>query len=40
VVTGKIHTVGAKPAAPSEEPAVAVPVAAEVEDAGSASEEE
>jgi len=40
VVTGKIHTVGVKPAAAGEEPAVAAPVAAEPVVAGDASEEE
>jgi small subunit ribosomal protein S16 len=40
VVTGKIHTVGAKPAAASEEPAMAAPAAEEPIAAGDASEEE
>lgn len=39
VVTGKIHTVGAKPAEATAEPAVA-PVVAQAEDAGATSEEE
>ena len=40
VVTGKIHTVGAKPAEATEEPAVVPPAVADSEDAGATSEEE
>jgi len=40
VVTGKIHTVGAKPVAATEEPAVAPVVVADAEDTGATSEEE